>query len=94
MPPPLNVTGDPKSSCPSMNWTVPVGKLPVTLAVKVTACPTVDGSSDDARVVVVFVVPLGKWAATTNGERLFTDPQTIWLVVSTVVVTSTHAVPS
>src|SRR5271169_1701975 len=38
--------------------TLPVGALPVTVAVKVTLPPTVDGLSELARLVVLAVVPL------------------------------------
>ena len=41
---------------PSVNATVPVGALPVTLAVKATRAPTVDGLSELARVVVLVVL--------------------------------------
>src|SRR6185437_12869755 len=37
----------------SLNCTVPVGLLPVTVAVNVTLWPNVDGLSDEARAVVV-----------------------------------------
>src|SRR6202045_1583910 len=39
---------------PSVKPTVPVGALPVTVAVKVTIAPTVDGLSELASVVVVL----------------------------------------
>ena len=51
--PPLNATGAPRFATPSLNCTVPVGLLPVTVAVKVTDCPTVDGLSEDSATVVV-----------------------------------------
>ena len=38
---------------PSVNMTVPVGAVPVTVAVNVTLAPTVDGFSELAIVVVV-----------------------------------------
>src|SRR5438045_4544517 len=41
---------------PSVNATVPVGALPVTLAVKMTREPTVDGLSELARVVVLVAL--------------------------------------
>ena len=41
---------------PSVNATVPVGALPVTLAVKVTRAPTVDGLSELASVVTLVVL--------------------------------------
>ena len=41
---------------PSLNRTFPVGvpEAEVTIAVKVTACPTVEGFAEEAIVVVVF----------------------------------------
>ena len=39
---------------PSKKFTVPVGALPLTVAVKVTLAPTVDGLSELASVVVVL----------------------------------------
>ncbi|GAA2743396.1 hypothetical protein GCM10009868_16950 [Terrabacter aerolatus] len=49
--PPLHEMADP----PSRKTTVPVGvPFPaVTVAVRVTVCPTTDGVADEARVVVV-----------------------------------------
>lgn len=38
---------------PSLKLTVPVGLLPVTVAVKVTPVPTMDGVSEVARLVLV-----------------------------------------
>src|SRR5205809_6846193 len=52
-PPPLNVTGDPRLVPPSMNCTVPVGELPATDAVKVIACPSCEGLTEETTVVVV-----------------------------------------
>ena len=43
---------------PSVKATVPVGALPVTLAVKVTRVPTVDGLSELASVVVLVALLL------------------------------------
>ena len=44
---------------PSRKLTLPVGALPVTVAVKVTLTPAVDGVSDVASpVVVVALLPL------------------------------------
>jgi hypothetical protein len=42
---------------PSMKLTVPVGETPLTVAVKVTVVPTVDGVSDVA-IPVVLLTPL------------------------------------
>ena len=53
--PPLSGTCD-NSVWPSSNVTVPVGVppyWPVTVAVKVTVCPTCDGLGEEERVVVV-----------------------------------------
>jgi len=41
---------------PSLKLTVPVGPVPVTLAVKVTLAPTVDGVSEVARLVVLVAL--------------------------------------
>ena len=42
---------------PSLNVTVPVGvPLPLTVAVKVTCWPNVDGFDDDVSVVVVLLL--------------------------------------
>lgn len=38
---------------PSLKFTVPVGLLPVTVAVKVTLVPTMDGVREVARLVLV-----------------------------------------
>src|SRR5206468_12597695 len=48
-----SATGAPRFVAPSMNWTVPLGLPPVTVAVNVTAWPTSDGLTDDESVVVV-----------------------------------------
>jgi hypothetical protein len=50
MPPPLNVAGDPRGVPPSMNCTVPVGKLPATEAVKTIACPACEGLTEETTV--------------------------------------------
>lgn len=49
----------PKSMLPSKKVTVPVGvpPLPVTVAVKVTACPAKEGFSEEITVVVVVATP-------------------------------------
>jgi hypothetical protein len=39
---------------PSLKLTVPLGLAPVTVAVNVTDCPTVDGFCDELRLVVVL----------------------------------------
>ena len=51
--PPASVTADPRLVAPSLNCTVPVGEAPVTVAVKVTAWPTMLGLSDEIRAAVV-----------------------------------------
>src|SRR5262249_44566976 len=53
MLPPLNPTGDPRGASPSMNCTVPDGKLPATEAVKTTACPNGEGFAEETTLVVV-----------------------------------------
>ena len=49
---------DPRLFVPSRNVTVPVGvpAVAVTVAVKVTVCPLVDGLREDIRVVIVVAV--------------------------------------
>jgi hypothetical protein len=44
---------------PSVKFTLPVGAVPVTDAVKVTLAPTVEGFSELRSVVVVAVPPPG-----------------------------------
>ena len=44
----------PMTFAPSKNWTVPVGvPVAVTVAVKVTDCPVVDGFKEEATTVLV-----------------------------------------
>ena len=65
--PPASVTGVPRMAAPSLNWTVPVGDAPVTVALKVTAWPGTLGLSEEVTAVVdvltltccVVVVELG-----------------------------------
>ena len=45
-------TGESSAVEPSLNWTVPVGLLPATVAVNETACPTVMGFSEETILVV------------------------------------------
>ena len=54
--PPLSCTV-PKTVVPAVNVTGPLGKTvgEVIFAVNVTACPTVDGFTDDVIVAAVFV---------------------------------------
>ena len=47
-----SATGAARLVAPLRNSTVPVGLLPVTVAVNVTACPAMDGLSDDTAVVL------------------------------------------
>ena len=42
---------------PSLKFTLPVGAVPVTVAVNVTLAPAVDGLSELASVVVVGLPP-------------------------------------
>jgi hypothetical protein len=51
---PLSGT-DPRKVPPSKNCTVPVAAAGDTVAVKVTACPYVDGFADDASTVLVLI---------------------------------------
>ena len=55
--PPLSATGDPKSEPSILNWIEPVGVPrplgPVTVALKLIACPKVDGLTDEDSTVVV-----------------------------------------
>ena len=47
----------PRTVAPSLKVTVPLGEPPnagVTVAVKVTLCPCVEGFSDEAKALVVF----------------------------------------
>ena len=53
--PPLKATV-PSGVAPSKNCTVPVGPDGLTVAVNVTACPNVDGFSDDVNVVAVVAL--------------------------------------
>jgi hypothetical protein len=53
----------PMTLAPSNNWTVPVGvPVPVTVAVKVTACPAVDGFAEDVTAVLV-ALPFTVWVS-------------------------------
>ena len=52
--PPLTGTV-PKELPPSENCTLPVAAAGDTVAVKVTACPNVDGFCDDVSAVVVLI---------------------------------------
>ena len=57
----------PRAKLPSVNETVPVGvPLPcaVTLAVKVTDCPKLEGLSEDTNAVAVAVLVFGEILAT------------------------------
>ena len=47
-------------AAPSLKFTVPVGELPVTVAVNVTLAPTVDGLSE-VPSAVVLPTPLTTW---------------------------------
>ena len=54
---------------PSVKATVPVGALPVTLAVKVTRAPTDDGLSELASVVVLVA-----WLLITCDRGVLAEP--------------------
>jgi hypothetical protein len=51
--PPLSVTGVPRVAPSTLNWTVPVAPAGLTVAVKVTPWPKVEGLADEATVVVL-----------------------------------------
>ena len=51
--PAVREPGEPRLVTPSRNCTVPVGLLPVTVAVNVTDCPNAAGLLEAANVVVV-----------------------------------------
>jgi hypothetical protein len=59
LPLPASATAEhPESDVPpSVKLTLPVGLVPVTVAVKVTLAPTVEGLAELASVVVVAVPP-------------------------------------
>ena len=48
----VRLTGEPSRVAPSRNCTLPVAVLGVTVAVKVTVCPSVEGSADEVTVTV------------------------------------------
>jgi hypothetical protein len=50
---------------PSLNVTVPVGLVPLTFAVNVTAAPEVDGFAEDTRLVLVEACPMVTDASTS-----------------------------
>lgn len=65
----------PRTVWPCLNVTAPVAAEGVMVAVKVTACPTKDGFSDDARVVVVAVLETTLWViAAETLALLFASP--------------------
>jgi hypothetical protein len=51
-----SVTGEPEGEPSTLNWTVPVAVDGVTVAVKVTAWPKVDGLTDEATAVVLVAL--------------------------------------
>src|SRR5437016_1933335 len=62
----LSVTGDPKFPPSILNCTEPVGVPPldVTVAVKLTPCPYVEGFADELTVVVVLApLMVSVWVA-------------------------------
>ena len=66
--PPVNVTSGEIAIPPSRKITDPDGLFgPVTVAVRVTGCPTVDGLGEDASVVDVAMPP----ASRTSCEIVF-----------------------
>ena len=59
LPEPVSVTAEHAAidAAPSLKFAVPVGAVPLTVAVKVTLVPTVDGLEELESVVVVVVAP-------------------------------------
>src|SRR5258708_4812485 len=57
----------PSAVAPSLNVTVPVGLAPVTVAVKVTACPKLLGLADDVSAVVVAAATMSDAVAGLPG---------------------------
>ena len=55
---------------PSLKFTLPVGAVPLTVAVNVTLAPDVDGLSELATAVVLVVIP---WFTTCDNGPLL-DP--------------------
>src|SRR5271167_530602 len=87
-------TIDDSGILPSKKVTAPVGVLlpeAVTLAVKVTFFPKMDGLAElDNPIDVGFLVMV--WGANTaKGESDITTPQMTWLTASNEVVTFVHA---
>ena len=73
--PPLRVTGDP-AGLPSMeNCAIPVAAEGETVAVKLTACPAVDGFRLEARPVAVAGFPAG--VLITASAELGLSPATL-----------------
>ena len=64
----LKVTGPPKFDPSITNWTVPVGvpALDVTVAVKVTFWPRVEGLADDETAVIVGALATVKVCVTSG----------------------------
>src|SRR5215468_479079 len=71
LPLPVSATAEqpPIELAPSLKFTAPVGEVPVTVAVKVTFAPTVDGFSEVPSVVVVADAPF-----TTCNSAALVDP--------------------
>jgi hypothetical protein len=57
------------TAAPSRNWTVPVAVDGVTVALRVTFVPTIDGFADDVTVVLVTVFALTTWLTIADVER-------------------------
>jgi hypothetical protein len=78
LPAPLNATGamQPPMTAPrSVNCTVPVGLSPVTVAVRVTLLPAVEGLAELASIVVVAVAAASIVCPSMFAERrLFMSP--------------------
>src|SRR5213593_2911833 len=104
MPPPLNVTGDPRGpgtlQAPptSMNCTVPVGKLPATEAVKTIACPSCEGLTEETTVVVdaggeqqVVIRPIRLTPGSVN-HTLPSGPAVMWKRFAPAVMPALNSV--
>ena len=57
-------------TAPSLKFTIPVGEVPVTVAVNVTLPPAVEGLSEEPSVVVL-ATPLTTWDKALLVDELF-----------------------
>src|SRR5205807_2737289 len=75
-PLPFKATGAPMLAPLSLNCTVPVG-VPapeVTVAVKVTLCPKLDGLTEESRAVIVLAFAIVKVCGTLVAALKFASP--------------------